>query len=417
MPPAAVFSGDGCCIDPRAISCTQYHTAVIILFSCVVLGCDDLDYAIVRTGLQVLANVSLGGERHQHAVWRQFFPEGFVEIARVRRKETSDPLCMIVYVCCDGSHEPFAEFCKEPGLTIMAEIVHTASTAGFGEDWMKLLLSRICLEETYFSPLFTMLSSLSPLSVGDIERRTANFASEQAYLLGIMSEILNERIREIHVCNDFVLHVLAIFRRAAGSVNFTSRGHSSLPTGCNSIDVLGYSLTILRDICARDSSMGADGNHSSGDVINAILSGGLLDLLLHLLGELELPLTIRKSMKQDENHSYTPPKVCPYKGFRRDIVSVIGNCAYRRKLVQDEIRQKSGILLLLQHCVSDEDDPFLREWSIWSVRNLLEGNAENQKVVADLELQGSVNVTEITGLGLRVEVDPNTGRVKLVNIS
>ena len=70
----------------------------------------------------------------------------------------------------------------------------------------------------------------------------------------------------------------------------------------------------------------------------------------------------------------------------------------------------------MQQCVTDEDNPFLREWGIWSVRNMLEGNNENQKVVAELEIQGSADVPEITSLGLRVEVDQRTRRAKLVNI-
>ena len=51
------------------------------------------------------------------------------------------------------------------------------------------------------------------------------------------------------------------------------------------------------------------------------------------------------------------------------------------------------------------------------MRNLLEGNSENQQAVAELELQGSVDMPELAGLGLKVEVDQNTRRAKLVNIS
>ena len=84
--------------------------------------------------------------------------------------------------------------------------------------------------------------------------------------------------------------------------------------------------------------------------------------------------------------------------------------------MQDEIRKRTKILLLLQQCVADEENPFLREWGIWSVRNLLEGNVENQQVVADLEVQGSVDVLELAGLGFKVEVDQQTQRAKLVNV-
>ncbi|KAF5743110.1 maternal effect embryo arrest 50 protein [Tripterygium wilfordii] len=108
---------------------------------------------------------------------------------------------------------------------------------------------------------------------------------------------------------------------------------------------------------------------------------------------------------------------CLYFGFRRDIVAVIGNCAYGRRHVQDEIREKSAMLLMLQQCVANEENPFLREWGIWSVRNLLEGNDENKRVVAELEVLGTVDVPELAETGLRVEVDHKTRRAKLVNVS
>lgn len=49
------------------------------------------------------------------------------------------------------------------------------------------------------------------------------------------------------------------------------------------------------------------------------------------------------------------------------------------------------------------------------IRNLLEGNPENQEVVAELEIKGSVDVPQLREIGLRVEIDPKTARPKLVN--
>lgn len=359
----------------------------------------------------------MAGDEHQRAVWHHLFTLDFVELARVRSRGTCDPLCMIIYTCCKGNHGLIADLCSDKGLPIVAEIIRTASAVGFGEDWFKMLLSRFCLDKFYFSSLFSNLSSF-----GDCDDTTSKvdiFYPEQAFLLSILSEILNERVSDITVSNDFTLWVLGIFRKAAGIVDSSSRGKSGLPTGFTDIDVLGYSLTILRDICACDSLRGFK-KDDYVDVVDSLLSSGLLELLLDLLQDLEPPAIIRKATKQDEFEEGTSSfqgKLCPYKGFRRDLVAVIGNCAYRRKHVQDWIRQKNKIMVLLQQCVTDEDNPFLREWGIWSVRNLLEGNEENQHVVNELELQGSVDVPEISGLGLQVEVDPKTHRAKLVNVS
>lgn len=293
-------------------------------------------------------------------------------------------------------------------------------TVGFGEDWLKLILSRICLEEPYFPRFFSKLSLVDDSKIGeDVGFGDGLFLSEQAFLLRVVSEILNERINEITFPNDFALFVFGIFKRSVGVSNSVSRCKSGLPTGSTAIDVLGYSLTILRDICACNSEGGLK-KEDSVDAVDVLVSSGLVELLLCLLGELEPPAIIRKALKQGENGERTSSnssKPCHYRGFRRDIVAVIGNCAYGRKHVQDQIRQKNGILLLLQQCVTDEDNPFLREWGIWCVRNILERNPENQQAVAELELQGSVDVPELTRLGLRVEVDPNTQRAKLVNVS
>lgn len=291
---------------------------------------------------------------------------------------------------------------------------------GFREDWLKLLLSRICLEDVHFPILFPKLCEVCATEDTEDTGNSENdaFSSEQAFLLRIMSEIVNERIREINIPNALALCILEIFKRSIKAVDFTSRGKSCLPTGSAAIDVMGYSLTLLRDICARESLEGF--KEEGGDVVSALLSFGLLDSLLCLLCQLEPPALIRRALKQSENQERTsscPPKLCPYKGFRRDIVAVIGNCAYQRKYVQDDIREKNGILLLLQQCVADEENPFLREWGIWSVRNLLEGNEENKRMVADLEVQGSADVPELAELGLKVEVDERTRRAKLVNIS
>ncbi|PQP92871.1 ataxin-10 [Prunus yedoensis var. nudiflora] len=351
------------------------------------------DSGIIRMGLQVLANVSLAGERHQHAIWQQLFPKEFLALARVQSREACDPLCMVIFACCDGSPELFEKLCGDGGITIMKEIVRTTAAVGFGEDWFKLLLSRICLEGPYFSSLFSNLGFVSTTeNVEDTEFREDLFSSEQAFLLRIISDILNERLREITVSSDFALCVFGIFKKSVGVLNCVTRGQSGLPTSSSMIDVLGYSLTILRDVCAQKTLRGFQ--EDLGDAVDVLLSHGLIELILCLLRDLEPPAIIRKAIKQ-----------------------VIGNCSYQRKPVQDEIRQKDGILLLLQQCGLDEDNPFLKEWGIWCVRNLLEGNEDNKRLVTELELQGSVDAPEIAGLGLRVEVNPKTGRPKLVNIS
>ncbi|KAL3517073.1 hypothetical protein ACH5RR_023975 [Cinchona calisaya] len=378
----------------------------------------ELVREIIRMSLQLLGNVALAGREHQGAIWTEFFPHGFNRMAKIRTRDICDPLCMVIYVCSGGTDELLAELCLSQGPHLVTEIVRTVSLVGFSEDWLKLLLSRVCLDKSYFASIFSKLYPVT--EAGNhvaLTARCVHFSAEQAFLLGILSEIFNERMENIVISVEFTLGILEILRSAVEVVDTVPRGKSGLPTGHAGIDVLGYCLTILRDVSACEDFAGSE-EEESIHIVNVLVTYGLIELVLNLLRDLEPPTMIKKAMRKDESGneaSSSSSKRCPYKGFRRDIVGIIGNCAYRLKLVQDEIREKNGIVLLLQQCVVDEDNPFLREWGIWCARNLLEGNAENQRVVADLEMQGSVDVPEFAGLGLRVEMDPQTRRAKLVN--
>ncbi|KAJ9539515.1 hypothetical protein OSB04_032248 [Centaurea solstitialis] len=372
---------------------------------------------IIRMGLQVLANVSLAGKEHRGVIWDHVYSLMFIEIAKLRRKDTCDPLCMIVYTCTEGNDALIDKLCSENALPLFVEIVRTASLVGFGEDWLKLILSRTCIEESYFTPLFSKLQYASTERTTDGGLcQTHIFTQDQSFLLSVLSEIINEQIEHVTISKDFAFDVFRTLKTASGILDCVSRPKSSLPTGSINIDALGYSLCILRDICAFDNGLD---NVKEGyvDIVESLLSLGLIETLLDLLRDLEPPSIIRKSVQNCPNQHTTTSsgKLCPYKGFRSDIVAVIGNCAYRRKHVQDEIRAKNGILLMLQQCVTDDENPFLREWGIWGVRNLLEGNGENQRLVGELEIQGSVDLPELSGLGLRVDVDQSTRRAKLVN--
>lgn len=87
------------------------------------------DAETVRFGLQVLANVVVMGEKNrQRDVWLRFFPERFLAVSRVRRRETCDPLCMVLYVCFDGTGSIASQLCSDEGLYIIAETVRTSSS-------------------------------------------------------------------------------------------------------------------------------------------------------------------------------------------------------------------------------------------------------------------------------------------------
>ncbi|KAM0827413.1 hypothetical protein ACQ4PT_068227 [Festuca glaucescens] len=382
-----------------------------------VLTLPSLTPDVARAALQALGNAALSGDQNREAVWDALFPGALREFARVWDAGVVDPLCMVLDTCCSGEagRGRLQELCHEDmGLPILVQLVTTASRVGHKEEWLEWLLVKICVEEEMFETLFAALGSADGAEHSDGESGNG-FTAKHAFLLGTLSKCLTERPEEVIVSNSFALHVLNVQKYAAETVDFTCRGSSSLPTGCPGIDVLGYSLLLLKDICAWEPA-----SSQSEAPVDSLLQTGLVKHLLKYLGDLELPSTIRKAMAKeqgDQQPALASAKVCPYNGYRRDIVAIIANCLHGRKQVQDEVRQLNGIMLLLQQCVIDEGNAYLREWGLLAVKNLLEGNEENQKGVSELQMQEPILTPEIADIGLRVEIDKKTGHPKLVNSS
>ena len=95
------------------------------------------------------------------------------------------------------------------------------------------------------------------------------------------------------------------------------------------------------------------------------------------------------------------------------IIEILGNLCYKKKEIQDEIRLKHGLELVLSNCVIDDNDPFIKERSIVCIKFLLENNAENQKFVASLEAKKAADDDTLSQAGYEVDIDKN-GEIQLL---
>lgn len=67
------------------------------------------------------------------------------------------------------------------------------------------------------------------------------------------------------------------------------------------------------------------------------------------------------------------------------------------------------------HLQVDEESPFVREWALWGIRNLCEGNDAVQESIKDLQaLQVSAS-PELQGLGFHVEMDTASGKPRITS--
>lgn len=113
------------------------------------------------------------------------------------------------------------------------------------------------------------------------------------------------------------------------------------------------------------------------------------------------------------------------------LIQVLGNLCFRCKLNQDlmritpvpvaaflpPVKSERTALHVLLSCTSFSYGCFtLREWSIVALRNVLEGNEENQTLVEQLQAQQPLQNAELEKMGLKIDMDEH-GKVKVVPIA
>jgi ataxin-10 len=110
------------------------------------------------------------------------------------------------------------------------------------------------------------------------------------------------------------------------------------------------------------------------------------------------------------------PRAVPYPGYRADLLAVLGNLAHQHRASQDAIVQNGGLELILAQTHFSPKEPVVREWALWTVRNLCTGNPQVQDRVRNLRLQTAVQDEALTGRNQQVELDQLTGKLKLVDL-
>ncbi|MCL7041955.1 hypothetical protein MKW94_028650 [Papaver nudicaule] len=386
-----------------------------------VKGKKNYGLEVARTGLELLGNFCRAGEEHKNAVWSRLFPGAFKNLVKIGDRDVVNVLCMVVYACCDGSYDIMGQLRGVHGVQFVAELVGTSMRSpGKFEDWLLELVDLICVKGSYFVPLYKELrmqydvsvdcaiNSFKKLEKGDIKQ-------VHVFLLILVSQRLSKKdyVRN-NVSKEFALSILGLFKKAGS--DFFSKAKSGL-VAINPLDVrlrcnydsevklLRQSIDILWELCLYDikviCSPGTSSSTAEGSVFELLLSSGLVDHLLDFLDQLGPPAAIKKFS------AYAQLDVCPYVGFDNKIVVFIGKCMEGRKHVQDEVRRKGAILLLLQQC--DEDNLALRMVGLQTVAHLLDGNRENQEALAELRRRREY-VPKLAGPGMGVKIDRETLR-------
>jgi len=127
---------------------------------------------------------------------------------------------------------------------------------------------------------------------------------------------------------------------------------------------------------------GAVSPHGQDVAVCAIELLQLLDIFLPRIN-FGKPVPSSKAVQAESIPGATDSTGFAY--VKRDLVRLLGVLCHKDKKIQDSIRNFNGITVIMNMCVVDERNPYLREHAIFTLHNLLEDNEENQKVVNSIQ--------------------------------
>lgn len=102
------------------------------------------------------------------------------------------------------------------------------------------------------------------------------------------------------------------------------------------------------------------------------------------------------------------------RNFKRNCITIILFLIRGDQALQDVVRERGGIPLILAQCQIDDMNPFLREHALLCLRLVLENNDENQAMLAGLTPLGITQDPILEDMGVSAEV--RDGKVVLTSI-
>ncbi|KAG8746087.1 hypothetical protein FRC10_006190 [Ceratobasidium sp. 414] len=119
-----------------------------------------------------------------------------------------------------------------------------------------------------------------------------------------------------------------------------------------------------------------------------------VELIIDVLRQLDQLLPriqfgkVKPQLSAPSPNELVPPDVSGFQFVKRDLVRLLGILVHDDRSVQNRIRERGGVQVVLSLCAVDERNPYIREHALFTLRNLLHKNKENQDVVKELEPMG-----------------------------
>ncbi|KAM6986681.1 ataxin-10 isoform 2-T2 [Aplochiton taeniatus] len=332
----------------------------------------DSKFEPLCCGIQFLGNLAVGNKICKDDIWRLTFPDLLLQLLSVDDERTQGCAAMVLHTCLDKSK--VEQLAKPENIHLALKVIELCRTRA-DLDWTVLTATQH----------FLMSSALVKnmyLGMSHLEKGT---------LLELLSAQLGEA--DCGITPDIASFLADSFHDCCGTV---------LTLASDSVSDEALTVICLLDVLCEMTS-----DHKQFMFLqeHPNLLTTTIELLqqVHALGKSSKNVFSAAQdfsyLSQGKDASASSPSV----SFKAHLIRLIGNLCHGHTINQNKVRQLEGIPLILDNCNIDSNNPFISQWAIFAIRNLLEHNPQNQEQVAALERRGTADYSALKDLGFQVE--------------
>ncbi|XP_052411256.1 ataxin-10-like [Carassius gibelio] len=337
-------------------------------------GSNEIHDAL-RCGIQFLGNIAVGNQLCKDDIWELGFPRIFWDLLELADEKAVSYTCMVIHTCLD--EHKIEQLVKDTQqLKLSLKIMDLCKTLP-DVDWTVFIVTQHFLKSSELvRKMYTEMSNEERLTLLELILAQLGVVEEENCLMPLSTA-------------QFLASCFSDHCRSVLTLSSESSDDQEAMVVIRLLDILCEITSGCKEFMALQ-------DHS--DLLSATV-----DLLkeVHLLGK-----TSRNVFTAAQDFSLTRPggaDTHPALSFKAHLVRLIGNLCHGHIVNQDKVRELDGIALILDNCSIDSNNPFISQWAVFAIRNILEHNLENQKLIQGLRRQGVADDTMLREMGFRVE--------------
>ncbi|CAL8406422.1 unnamed protein product [Arctogadus glacialis] len=347
---------------------------VISVLQRLYLQCGGVALDPLRCGLQFLGNMAVGNQLCKDSLWTLSLPHLMLDLLSGKDEKVVSYASMVLHTCLD--EEKVEELAKPDNIPLALRVMELCRTHP-DLDWTVLIATQHFLKSSALvASMYSGISHLERMTL--LELLAAQLGEGGGGDSGIPGGVA------AHLASSFQTGCRAVLTLASGSAD----GDEEALTVISLLDVLCEMTSDLEQFMFLQ-------DHA-----------GLLQATVALLQEVHALGKASKnvfSSSQNFSSSGGGDPSSPSVSFKAHLIRLIGNLCHRHPFNQNQVRELDGIPLILDNCSIDSNNPFISQWAIFAIRNILEQNQENQALVAAMDRRGNADYSALSELGLDVE--------------